>query len=94
MRTTYQRTLPVRLQYGTHKQLAERPNGRLSHTADTVGGPETRLTVDAMAYLRETGRLTERDATIARLLDSRKGRKTLRALLHRYRQGMPIAWPM
>lgn len=93
MRHTLQRILPVRLQFGTRKTLAERPNGRLAHTVDTIGGPETRLTRESLDALRETGRLDAHSASVMRMLDTRRGRKTLRALLYRYRQGMPITWP-
>lgn len=89
-----QRIIPVRLQYGTRGSLAERPNGRLAHTADTIGGPDTRLTRLALDALREMGRLSEYKASVLRMLDTRKGRKTLRALMYRYRQRMPITWPV
>lgn len=94
MRHTLQRILPVRLQFGT---VGHVPNGRtpdsLQLTADTIGGPETRLTRETLDALRETGRLDTQSATVMRMLDTRRGRKTLRALLYRYRQGMPITWP-
>ena len=62
-----------------------RPNGRLAHTANTVGGPETRLTAESLITLRETGRLSTQDACVLRLLDTRRGRRRLRAMVHNWR---------
>lgn len=84
MRHTLQRIIPLRLQYGTVGHMDARPNGRLAHTVDTIGGPETRLTRETLDTLRETGRLTLSDAAIARLCDTRKGRRTLRAMVHEW----------
>lgn len=95
MRHTLQRVIPVRLQYGTQGHV---PNGRspdrLQLTADTIGGPETRLTRLVLDALRDTGRLDTHSASVMRMLNTRRGRKTLRALLFRYRRRLPITWPV
>ena len=97
MRTTYQRPIPVRLQHGTRQDLATHVNvaGRdvFNVSTDTVGGRKTYLTRGVLEHLRQEGRLSTRLASIARLSDTRRGRKTLRALYYRIRKGLPVTWP-
>ena len=92
MRHTLQTVIPVRLQFGRNETGRYRKtNGtRLAETTEVSTHFATRLTTLALDGLRQSGKLDLTAAAIARLQDTRAGRRKLRAMLHNWRNGKPV----
>lgn len=85
MRTTRQRVVPVRIQFGRNETAHYGPNGRLSAMTDVSNSFAVRLTEHALTELETANRIRYvRGKRILDLASTRDGRRKLRAMLHNW----------